>query len=109
MEINNSSGLTPVGISLLVLPNQVEQTTDSGIVLMTDQELSRHEMKQTDVVVIAIGPQAFDDEPQPRCKVGDRVITAAYAGILREGNDGVKYRIIRDHDVIALLEEKEDK
>jgi len=109
MKVKNSSGLTPVGMSVLVLPNQVAKETESGIIMMTDRELERHEMKQTDCLVVAIASEAFNDEKTPRCKVGDRIITRAYAGILREGNDGLTYRIIADHDVLAILAEKEEE
>jgi co-chaperonin GroES (HSP10) len=100
---NNNSGIYPVGISVLVLPDNVEQVTASGIVVSTDSEHSREEMRQTDGVVVAIGPNAFYDERTPRCKVGDRVIMASYAGMVRKGNDGLNYRLIKDDDVVAIL------
>ena len=99
----NSSGILPVGISVLVLPDQIKQTTSSGIVVSTDTEHAREEMGQTDGEVIAISPTAFFDEA-PRCVVGDRVIMAKYAGMVRKGLDGLSYRLIRDHDVVAILE-----
>jgi co-chaperonin GroES (HSP10) len=99
----NKSGITPVGISVLVLPDNVEQTTESGIVVSTDTQHSREELAQTDGEVIAIAENAYYDEA-PRCKVGDRVIMASYSGIVRKGNDGLKYRLIKDNDVIAILE-----
>lgn len=101
----NKSGLTPVGISILVLPDPVEQITESGIVVSTDSTHAKEEMKQTDGEVIAIGEHAYYDE-KPRCKVGDRVIMASYSGIIRKGNDGLNYRIIKDNDVVAILEKE---
>lgn len=98
----NNSGIYPVGISVLVLPDPVEQETASGIVLSTDSEHSREEMRQTDGVVIALAPHAYYDEA-PRCKVGDRVIMASYAGMMRKGIDGVTYRLIKDDDVVGIL------
>jgi co-chaperonin GroES (HSP10) len=98
----NESGIFPVGISVLVLPDPVAQETESGIVITTDAEHSREEMRQTDGVVVAIAPNAYYDE-QPRCKVGDRVIMAAYAGMVRKGNDGKTYRLNKDDDVVGLL------
>jgi len=102
----NNSGISPVGISILVLPDPVEQTTESGIVLSTHSQHAREEMAQTDGEVIAIAPHAYYDEA-PRCKVGDRVIMASYSGMIREGNDGLKYRLIKDNDVVAILEKVE--
>jgi co-chaperonin GroES (HSP10) len=109
MTVNNS-GIYPVGISVLVLPDPVAQETESGIVISTDSEHSREEMRQTDGVVVAIAPDAFYDERVPRCKVGERIIMAAYAGMVRKGNDGLTYRLIKDDDVVAILvkDEKND-
>ena len=99
----NDSGIYPVGISILVLPDPVTQETESGIVLSTHEQHEREEMKQTDGVVVAIAPDAFYDERSPRCKVGERIIMAAYAGMVRKGNDGRTYRLIKDDDVVAIL------
>jgi co-chaperonin GroES (HSP10) len=103
----NTSGIRPVGISILVLPEQIEQFTESGIQISTDKENAREEMAQTDGLVIAIADAAFDDEVSARCKVGDRVIMAKFAGMVRKGKDGLTYRLIRDHDVVAILEKDE--
>lgn len=103
--IENKSGIWPVGISVLVLPDPILQTTESGIVISTDTQQEREEMGQTDAVVIAISPDAFFDE-KIRCKVGDRIIMARHSGMVRLGNDNLSYRLIRDHDVVALLEKE---
>jgi len=104
--IKNTSGIVPVGISILVLPDNVKTKTDSGIIMGTGEQLEREQLKQTDGVVVAIAENAYFDET-PRCKVGDRVIMAAYAGMIRKGNDELTYRLIRDADVVAVLLEKE--
>lgn len=98
----NTSGITPVGISILVLPDQISEKTESGIVLATDSQLEREQMAQTDGLVVAIAEHAFYDE-KPRCKVGDRIIMAKFAGMMREGLDGNTYRLIKDNDVVALI------
>lgn len=102
----NDSGIYPVGVSVLVLPDPVEQTTESGIVLSTHEQHGREEMGQTDGIVIAIAENAYFDENKPRCEVGDRVIMAKYAGMVRIGLDGLTYRLIKDDDVVALLKGK---
>jgi co-chaperonin GroES (HSP10) len=101
----NKCGITPVGTVLVILPDPVEETSESGIVLTTASESDRLKLAQTDGVVIAIAPDAFTDlgESKPRCKVGDRVIFAKYAGMIRKGNDDVEYRLIHDRDVLAVL------
>lgn len=104
MKLENKSGITPVGVSVLVLPEQVEEKTESGIITVTEKEKDRHELGQTDALVIAIGEAAYFDEKVPRCKVGDRVIMAKYSGMIRKGNDDLTYRLIRDSDVLAILD-----
>lgn len=105
----NNSGLHPVGVSILVLPDQVKTKSESGIELMTLQMAEREQLRQTDGEVIAIGARAFYDELDEngnkieRCKVGDRVIMAAFAGMVREGKDGLSYRLIKDDDVVGLI------
>ena len=112
MQEKNKSGITPVGVSILVLPDQVEEVTEAGVIVATAIQIDREQMAQTDGEVIAIGSHAYYDEKKegviiPRCKVGDRVIMAKYAGMVREGNDGLTYRLIKDDDVKALLDKKE--
>lgn len=106
-SLKNESGITPVGISVLILPEQVEEKTSSGIIVMTEKEKARWEMKQHEAQVIAIAPNAYYDEKEPRCKVGDYVIIAAYSGILQEGKDGKKYRLVKDDDIVAILDKGE--
>jgi co-chaperonin GroES (HSP10) len=102
----NKSGIIPVGFSVLIEPDPVEEKTASGIITATPAEADRKQLAQTDGVVLAIGPLAFSDEPSPRCKAGERVVMKAYAGMLRKGTDGNEYRIIADTDVIGVLETK---
>ena len=74
--ISNTSGITPVGISILVYPEQVEELSDGGIIVASVSQLERDQMKQTDGIVVAVGPHAYYDE-KARCQVGDRIIMAA--------------------------------
>lgn len=107
MSLSNKSGIKPVGVSLIIEPVQISETTEFGIVQYSTMELEREFLKQTDGVVLAIGPQAFYDEGEVRCKEGDRVVMRAYAGMLRKGVDGNKYRIVADSDIIGILESEE--
>ena len=110
----NKSGIKPVGLSLVIEPEQVQEKTESGIVLGTPEQLEREQLRQTDGVVLAIGPIAFYDERDgrgdviPRCKVGDRIVMKAYAGMMRKGTNGLAYRIIADSDVIGVLETNDE-
>jgi co-chaperonin GroES (HSP10) len=99
-------GITPRGHRILVLPDAVEETTKSGIVVATGMTVMREELKQVDGVVVEMGTTCFNDQPEPWCKVGDRIIFGKYSGIFREGNDGKTYRIINDLDVVATIEKE---
>ena len=100
----NKSGIKPAGHILLVLPDEVETTTASGIVLASPGQLQREEMAQTEATVIELGNTAYQDQISPWCEIGDRVIFAKYAGTVSKGRDGRTYRLINDLDVKAILE-----
>lgn len=98
-----SSGIFPVGNKILILPDQVAETTESGIILGTPQQIEREQLGQTEGVVLAVGPDAYSDAKLPWCSVGDKVVIARYSGMMRKGNDDKMYRIISDNDVVAVI------
>lgn len=101
----SESGILPRGARVLVLPDAIETKTASGIITSTPTQSAREELAQVDGVVIALGNTCYHDQPEPYCKVGDRVIFGKYSGIFREGKDGNMYRVINDLDVVAVIEE----
>ena len=102
---SNDSGITPVGHRLLVLPEEIEVKTASGIILNTASTERMEALAQTFGVVVAMGETAYNDQPSPWCKIGDRVAFAKYSGLLNTGKDQKKYRIINDLDVVSIVEE----
>lgn len=103
--INNHSGIYPVGHRVLILPEQIEEKTEAGIILHTVSQKAREEMAQIEGKVIAIGTTAYSDQPIPWCCVGDKVIIGKYSGLIYDGKDGQKYRVINDLDIVAVLGE----
>jgi chaperonin GroES len=100
--MKNTSGFIPLGHRLLVLPDSVEVKTKTGIVLVTETT-GREEMAQVKGTVVALGNGCWKDTPtQNWAKVGDRVIYGKYAGLLWPGEDGQKYRILNDLDIVGL-------
>lgn len=99
----NESGILPVGHRVLVLPEQLEETTEAGIILRTASQQSREEMAQINGVVISLGTTAYNDQTEPWCKAGDKVIIGKYSGLIYDGKDGKKYRVINDLDVVAVV------
>ena len=98
-------GVSPCGHRVLVFPVPTERKTASGIIIH-DTSADREDMAQIDAIIVSIGSNAWKDQ---KCgdwaKVGDRVLIAKYAGLVRKGNDGKMYRIINDLDVVAVCEE----
>ena len=101
----NKSGIIPQGYRILVLPDEIETKTASGIIVSVGTQEMREQLAQVDGVVVAMGDTCFNNEPSPWCKVGDRVIFGKYSGIIRKGKDEKTYRIINDDNVVATIEE----
>lgn len=99
----NTSGIIPLGHRVLVLPEEIETKTEAGIILHGIYS-EREEMAQTRGLVIAIGEDAYCDTKSKWCDEGDQVIFAKYQGLLWDGQDGRKYRVLNDLDIVAILE-----
>ncbi len=98
----NESGIIPLGHRLVVLPDSVEEKTESGLVLVRETT-GREEMAQVRGVVVSVGDGCWADTPSKAwCVEGDRVVFGKYAGIKIIGADKQAYRILNDLDVIGL-------
>ncbi|AEE97415.1 MAG: chaperonin GroES [Clostridiales bacterium] len=92
--------LKPLGDRIVIKQVEKEETTKSGIVLPgTAQE------KPQIAEVIAVGPGGIVDgkEVKMEVKPGDRVIYSKYAGT-EVKYDGEEYIIIKQSDVLAVIE-----
>ena len=100
-------GWIPTGHRLVVFPLEVEEKTEGGIVLPGNVR-DKEELAQIEAYIISIGDEAWHDRPGHRewCSVGDHVMITKYGGLLKEGKDGKKYRIISDLDVVAIKEKE---
>jgi len=103
--MSNESGIHPVGHRVLVLPEQVEEKTESGIILHTSSQKDREEMAQVKALVIELGTTAYNDQDSKWCVAGDRVVIGKYSGLLYKGKDEKSYRIINDLDIVAMIEQ----
>jgi len=102
-EVINESGIYPVGHRVLILPEQIEEKTEGGIILHTGSQKAREEMAQINGVVVELGTTAYSDQPSTWCELGDKVIFGKYSGLIYDGQDGKKYRILNDLDVVAIV------
>lgn len=98
--MKNTSGIKPVRNMVLVLPDDIENKTKSGIVLSTNENLERLQLAQTEGVVVEVAAEA-----DHYCKVGDRVIFKKYSGIVIKGKDEKTYRLIDDLEIGAIFYE----
>ncbi len=97
MKIN----LKPLGDRLVVEPTEQEEVTPGGIVL---PETAKEKPQQGKV--LAVGPGARNERGERiemDVKVGDKVLYAKYAGTEFKV-DGKKLLILRESDVLAIIE-----
>jgi chaperonin GroES len=96
-----SLNLKPLGDRLIVEPIEQEDTTASGIIL---PETAKEKPQQGKV--LAAGPGRRDDDGK-RIKMdvqeGDTVLYAKYAGTEVKLDD-VKYLILKETDVLAIVD-----
>ena len=79
---------------------EVEETT-KGDIIITASAKEKPEISE----VVAVGPGGMVDGVQVDMivKVGDKVITAKYAGS-EVKVDGVEYSIVRQSDILAIVD-----
>jgi len=99
----------PSGNKVLILMDPPETTTASGIIIAAPGTLEgRAEMQQMEGTVVALGAQAFHDQPADWVKVGDKVRIAKFGGwLFQEGDlkNKVNYRVVHDLDIMMVLGE----
>ena len=93
--------LKPLGDRVVLKFCAAEETTKSGIILAA----AAQEKPQT-AEVIAVGPGAIVDgkEVKMEVKLGDKVILSKYSGT-EVKIDGEEYTIVRQNDILGVLEE----
>lgn len=92
--------IKPLGDRVVIKAVEVEETTNSGIILTA----SAQEKPQV-AEVVAVGPGGLVDgkEVKMEVKVGDRVITSKYSGT-EVKFDKKEYTIVRQGDILAIVE-----
>lgn len=97
-----SMNLKPLGDRLVVEPKEREEVTPSGLVL---PETAKEKPQEGEV--LAVGPGRRDDNGkriEMDVTVGDRVLYAKYGGT-EVKIDGKKLLILKESDVLAILEQ----
>ncbi len=92
--------LVPLNDRVVLKQCEAEETTKSGIILT-----SASQEKPQEAEVVAVGPGGVVDgkEVKMQVKVGDKVIYSKYAGN-QVKLEGVEYIIVRQDDILAIVE-----
>lgn len=91
----------PMEARVLVKVDEVEQKTESGIIVKTGESFKRDEMAHDVGTIVALGPVAFSHMDDDALTIGDRVMFNSYAGN-KKVVDGIVYRYINDCDFFAF-------
>lgn len=101
---SNKSGFRAVGHRLLLAPDEVEEKTESGIILQAKTVNAEYD-HQVVATVLEIGYDCWNDKSTDFCEVGDRVVVGQYTGKFHISEvDGKRYRFVNDLDIISTLE-----
>lgn len=107
--MENKSGITPLGHRLLVLPNEVEEVSQGGIIIAIGTGKEREQLSQVMGVVVEVGATCWKDQSVGDwVKPGDTIMFGKYSGLITVGKDEVQYRLINDLDVVALLNQDKE-
>ena len=92
--------IKPLADNVVIRATEAEETTKRGIVLT-----SASKEKPQIAEVVAVGPGGMVDgkEIGMTVKVGDKVIAAKYSGTEIK-LDGEEYTILRQADILAIVE-----
>ena len=103
--MKNESGINPCLHYILVLPDEVEKKTASGIYL-ANETIDNKQRDTTKGTLIAVGPLGWSEfqGAGPQAKVGDRVVFGKYAGRDMKGADDKRYILANCEDILAVLD-----
>lgn len=92
--------IKPLGDRIVIRVIESEETTKSGIVL---PGTAKEKPMQGEVLAVGSGEMVDGKKVPLELKVGDRVLYSKYAGT-EVKIDGKEYLIVRQSDVLAVLE-----
>ena len=92
--------IKPIFDRVVLLPKEAEKETKSGIILPT---ASQEKSQIATVVAVGKGGVVDGKEVKMEVAVGDEVLYAKYSGT-EFSLDGKKYIVIKQSDILAVLE-----
>ncbi|MFO0907301.1 MAG: co-chaperone GroES [Isosphaeraceae bacterium] len=94
--------IQPLGDRVVVEREEAKQTTAGGIVL---PDTAKDKPQRGKVVAVGDGKVTKDGKRRPlQVKVGDSVIFTSYAGEEFKGNGDQKVLLMREDDILAVIE-----
>jgi chaperonin GroES len=95
--------LQPLGDRVVVERDESEETTAGGIVL---PDTAKDAPARGRILAVGDGKLTDDGKRAPlQLKVNDRVIFSSYAGEKFETDDGTELLLMREDDVLAVIED----
>ena len=103
-------GIRPTEYNVVVAPAIAAKTVGKlGVLIAPDEVQETASMAMQVGRIVAMSPIAFDYSKWPEengpPQVGQMVWFARYAGAIFEGMDGKEYRILKDKDIGAIIDE----
>jgi len=100
---SNKSGFRAVGHRVLLQQDEVEEKTESGLVLVK-KTVDAEKQRVVICTVLEIGHDCWSDKSTDYCEVGDKVLIGTYTGKFHTSPvDGKEYRFVMDTDIISPL------
>jgi co-chaperonin GroES (HSP10) len=87
---------------LIQVEKHEDKVTEGGLIIPSKVS-EKDFLKGGNGKIIKIGVLSFLDHVETAPKVGDNVITNLHSGFLYQDNNGNHYRLIKDHDVLAVI------
>lgn len=99
-------GIAPHEYAVLVLQREIEGRS-VGNIIIPETSAEREQDAAVDGLLVAASPAAWSyadeyREGGARPQLGQLVVFRRYAGFIVEGDDGRKYRLMSDKDIIAV-------
>lgn len=89
------------------IATEKEVRSEGGLILgmKKQQDIELEQQGTTEGHVVAIGPMAFKESPEPWCEIGDCVQVYKHSGVLLDldDDDGYSYRMVQDLDIQAVF------
>lgn len=102
------SVMNPCGHRVLVFPENVEESSEGGIILHTNETSMKLQKAGNDIgTLYKVGPNAWKayDNGEPWAKEGDKVVYAKWGGVfVTDPETDIEYVLLNDEDIALVIE-----